>query len=101
VPRNHNPFYSVFGEWEYTFYDDFIAAKLIDAFAYIAPSAIDYTWFSRDGNGFRFDFIFISADILANLTYASHIHEPRINKLSDHSAVAIKLTANDTQNYPT
>lgn len=91
VPRNHTPHHPVFGEWEYAFYEDFGKAKLIDAFAYFTSGRSDHTWFSRDMNGFRFDFLFISEKIVNKLSYCDHLHEPRTSKLSDHSAVAIKL----------
>jgi exodeoxyribonuclease-3 len=92
IPRNHVPFYSVFGEWEYSFYDDFRKAKLVDAFIHSTlDKNPDHTWFSKDGNGFRFDFLFVSETILNNLNHSEHIHEPRISKLSDHSVVTLRL----------
>lgn len=90
VPRDHDPVYSVFGEWEYLFYESFINAKLIDTFAHSSQRS-DHTWFSRGGNGFRFDFIFVSTGIIKNLRYSNHEHFPRTSELSDHSAVTIEL----------
>jgi exodeoxyribonuclease III len=92
IPRNHNPHYPIFGEWEYQFYDDFINANLIDTYEHLNKEQPEYTWFSREGNGFRFDFLFISACSLECLNYSSHLHYPRENKLSDHSAVALKIS---------
>lgn len=96
VPRNHEPHYPVFGEWEYTFYEDFEKACLMDVFTFKNRDKADHTWFSKDGNGFRFDFLFVSDLLTKNLSYAEHLHDARTLRLSDHSAVAMKLNAADS-----
>jgi len=49
----------------------------------VSPNTQDYSWFGREGNGYRFDHIFISQSL--------YIHEPRLQKISDHSIMYMKL----------
>jgi len=91
LERNHIPHYSVFGEWEYRFYESFLQNGLIDAYRAVSPNTQDYSWFGREGDGYRFDHIFISQSLLRYLKECKYIHEPRLQKISDHSIMYMKL----------
>ncbi len=51
----------------------------------------DYTWHSSSGNGFRLDYIWASPSLADRVEMVSLEHEPRLARMSDHSAVVINL----------
>jgi exodeoxyribonuclease III len=63
----------------------------IDAWRHLHPTARDYTWFSPAGNGFRLDFAFLSPSLATKLTSARHIHETRIDTITDHSGLVVEI----------
>ena len=91
LERNHIPHYSVFGEWEYEFYESFIKAGLVDAYRLVNPSTKEYSWFGKKGNGYRFDHFFVSTILSQSIVDCSYIHTPRSLKLSDHSAMYLEI----------
>lgn len=86
---NHIPHYSVYEDWE-NFYNVFIKQGFVDAFRFFHPNEREYSWFGREGNGYRFDHIFVSENILRFVKKCSYIHEVRLEKLSDHSAMCLE-----------
>jgi exonuclease III len=52
-----------------------------------------FTWFYHDGTGFRLDYAFVSPHLSTILKEVSvfHDHELRKSKISDHSALVVKL----------
>lgn len=63
----------------------------IDAWRHLHPAAREYTWFSSAGNGFRLDFAFLSPSLSDRLARAVHIHETRIDGITDHSGLVIEM----------
>jgi exodeoxyribonuclease III len=71
--------------------------KYVDTWRHLNPKAREYTWYtkrknkelgtSEDYNGFRLDYVFVSSHLRERLNHAEHIHDVRINRLSDHSMV--------------
>jgi len=70
----------------------------VDAWRMLHPQGREYTWFSHRGNGFRLDYVFISAPLAGKLIGAEHLHEPRELKISDHSALSVTICDNDEVN---
>ncbi len=91
LDRNHFPHYSNFFKWEYDFYDDIIKCGYKDAYRYCNPSTNDYSWVGRTGDGYRYDYCFVSNGLIKNVISCSFEHETRKLKLSDHSAITIEL----------
>ncbi len=96
VEPGHVPHYRVFGGWEYEFYRAFAAAGFLDAYRLRHPGEVEHSWFGRaapDGsrNGYRFDHGFITAEHQALLYSCRYQHRPRLNELSDHSALILTL----------
>lgn len=89
---DHIPQYPAYKEWEY-FYDAFRKHGFTDAFRFFHPCEREYSWFGREGNGYRFDHIFVSESILSLLKNCSYLHEVRFEKLSDHSAMLLEIKA--------
>jgi exodeoxyribonuclease-3 len=87
---NHDPQYSQYKPWEY-FYNKLIECGFVDAFRFFHHEEKEYSWFGREGNGYRFDHIFASKNILSLLSKCFYVHEPRLEKLSDHSAMYLEI----------
>lgn len=88
---NHVPKYPIFSSWEYDFYNFFIGLGMVDAWKLLNKDKIEYSWVGRTGNGYRYDYFFIDKTLIPFLSECNFIHQPREDKLSDHSALYIKL----------
>ena len=44
LERDHRPHYTVFGEWEYRFYESFLQNGLIDAYRTLYPHTQEYQY---------------------------------------------------------
>jgi len=87
---NHVPQYLVYKDWEY-FYANFSKHGFVDAFRFFHPNKKEYSWFGREGNGYRFDHVFVSENTLSLLQNCFYVHEVRSEKLSDHSAMCLEI----------
>lgn len=84
---DHVPHYSKFEEWEYEFYKRLGQIGLRDAFRLLNHDKIEYSWVGNRGEGYRYDHIFMSADLLPSIVNCRYLHDPRENGLSDHSGM--------------
>jgi exonuclease III len=91
VERGHIPHYHVFGEWEYAFYESFLKFGLADAYRTLHPDTQDYSWFGKEGDGYRFDHLFVSRNLVKYISECHYIHIPRVSKLGDHSAMYLTI----------
>ena len=87
LERKHTPAYKTFAPWEYQFYDALPGYGLHDAFRHLSPSAEEHSWVGRTGDGYRYDHCFASSGLLPWISRCSYLHEPRQDRLSDHSAL--------------
>jgi len=92
IPRDHQPPYSFFGEWEYQFYDAFGRVGLANAYESRHPGGQDHSWVGRREDGYRFDHLFVSSRLLPYAADCRYLHEPRHSGISDHSALQLRLT---------
>ncbi|TSA35538.1 MAG: hypothetical protein D4R65_04325 [Verrucomicrobiaceae bacterium] len=67
---------------------------LVDSWRNRHPNTKEFSWYSNHGNGFRIDHAFASleADPLIQRVY--YDHKPREAKITDHSALAVEISAN-------
>ena len=91
VERNHVPRHAVFGDWEYSFYEEFERHDLVDAFHVASAGAMDHSWFGRSGAGYRFDHSFVSRSLRSRVVACEYVHAVRHDGLSDHSAMRLVL----------
>ncbi|MDP2910278.1 MAG: endonuclease/exonuclease/phosphatase [bacterium] len=89
---NHTPHYPFFEKWEYDFYDSLINYGLFDSFRHLNPRKKEYSWIGRTGDGYRYDHCFVSKDLLSSIKECYYLHRPRMDRLSDHSAIIMKLS---------
>ena len=88
----HIPHYHFFEKWEYDFYNSLMNYELFDSFRHLNPQKKDYSWVGRTGDGYRYDHCFVSKDLLPFVKECYYLHNPRNERLSDHSAIIIKLS---------
>lgn len=78
----------VFG---YEFYNWLGDAGYRDAFRLLHPSAAEYSWVGRTGDGYRYDHAFTSAALADQVDACDYVHEPRTARLTDHSGLSLQL----------
>lgn len=89
---SHKPRYPFFAPFEYDFYQALVGIHgLTDAFRYLHPEAAEYSWVGRTGDGYRYDHAFCSRELAGLATSCQYLHQPRSDKLSDHSALTLHL----------
>jgi exodeoxyribonuclease III len=62
-----------------------------DAYRLINPALETYSWFSHQGNGFRYDHTYLHPDIFPIVKDCYYMHEWRQNGWSDHSGMVLEL----------
>jgi len=88
----HKPKYPFFAPFEYDFYQALADTHgLTDAFRSLHPEAAEYSWVGRTGDGYRYDHAFCSRELAGLVTSCQYDHQPRSDKLSDHSALTLHL----------
>lgn len=91
LDKHHIPHYSSFFKWEYDFYDFMIENQYVDAYRLSNPQKQDHSWYGRTGDGYRYDYIFVSSDMAKDIIRCDFLHESRLNKLTDHSALYLEI----------
>jgi exodeoxyribonuclease III len=98
---DHQPRYRFFASFEYDFYRSLSAQHgLIDAYRHQHPATIEHSWVGRTGDGYRYDHAFCTAALRKRITNCSYDHTPRLEKLSDHSALTIRLDVPSPASLP-
>lgn len=64
---------------------------MVDAFRHVHGQAKEYSWYSHQGNGYRYDHTYISRSVLAIVKECSYLHTWREEKLSDHSPMLLTI----------
>lgn len=77
--------------WYTNYLKELILLNYIDAFRFIHDEKRDYSWYSHQGNGFRYDHIWLHTDLVQYITDCDYIHNDRIDKVSDHSSMFMDL----------
>jgi exodeoxyribonuclease III len=93
ISRHHEPRYPAFQPFEYAFLDQLADLGLADVHEHLHPGVQVHSWYSRGGNGYRFDYFHTGADLTTTATSCVHLTEVRTGGLSDHDAVMLTLTA--------
>ena len=94
VSRAHRPRYRAFRSWEYDALDSIAGFGLVDAFTETHPGVQAHSWIGRTGNGYRYDYAFVSEDLVESVRGCEYLHEPREQGLSDHAALLLTLHRN-------
>ena len=71
--------------------EHFEAAGMIDAFRHKQGDVKEYSWYSHQGNGFRYDQTYVEESLVALVTDCYYNHKVREDNISDHSAMVLEL----------
>ena len=71
---------------------------MVDAFRHMNPTLVEHSWVGRTGDGYRYDHIFCSRSLIDVLGTCDYITEPRLSRLSDHSALTVSLNLDPIAN---
>ena len=63
----------------------------VDAFRHKHGSVQEYSWYSHQGNGYRYDHTYLHKSLLPILTDCVYLHDWREQGLSDHSPMLLSL----------
>jgi len=63
-----------------------------DAFRYFHGQKSEFSWFSHQGNGYRYDHCYLSPDLKSRLLRCDYSHGEREQHLSDHSMLLVRLS---------
>ena len=96
VDRAHSPRYRCFTQDEYAFLDSLETEHhLVDAYrsrlAHDTPPEDGHSWLHHNGDGYRYDHVFVARELAPRIRSCGYLHETRQTKLSDHSAMYVEL----------
>jgi exodeoxyribonuclease III len=88
----HQPHYPFFVPFEYDFYRQLTEdCGLVDAFRTLHPDTVEHSWVGRTGEGYRYDHAHCTPELAGALLACDYLHQPRLDRLSDHSALSVRL----------
>lgn len=64
---------------------------MVDAFRHLHGSVKEYSWYSHQGNGYRYDHTYVSELLLPLVKACHYIHDWREAGLSDHSPMLLTI----------
>ena len=65
----------------------------VDAFRLCKKAVKEFSWYSHQGNGYRYDHTYIHQDLVPVVKDCYYIHQWREDGLSDHSAMVLEIGA--------
>ena len=77
--------------WYSEYFGKLEAVNYIDAFRYIHNDKREYSWFSHQGNGYRYDHTYISRDLVPFIDDCRYLQKWREDGLSDHAPMLLTL----------
>lgn len=77
--------------WYQSELQTFEKTGMVDAFRLINGKVDEYSWFSHQGNGFRYDHTYLQESLVPIVKNCYYLHEWRQNKLSDHSPMVLEV----------
>lgn len=66
---------------------------MVDAHKLCSPDVQAYSWIGRTGDGYRYDYFHVGRALARRITASAYLHETREQRLTDHAAVTLTLTA--------
>lgn len=66
-------------------------AGMIDAFRHINGDVKEYSWYSHQGNGFRYDQTYVEEALVPLVTNCYYDHKVREDNVSDHSGMLLDI----------
>jgi exonuclease III len=92
VEPDHQPALPAFEEHDYAFYRGLLSLGMRDAYRTTHPDGTDHSWFSPRFGSQRLDHALVGAT--AALRACAYDHTPRLQHLTDHSAITAVIDLN-------
>jgi len=96
IDRTHVPRYPAFRSWEYDALAAIRDCGLVEGFSHLYPDERAYSWFGRTGDGYRYDYAFLSKSLLNRLRDCEYIDASRQLGVSDHSGLLMTMGSGRT-----
>lgn len=77
--------------WYSEYFDKMELLDYVDAWRLKQGDAKEYSWYSHQGNGYRYDHIYTHKNLSQVITNCYYEHSWRMRKLSDHSPMILEL----------
>ena len=69
-----------------------LRSGMVDAWRHLNGAEYkDYSWYSHQGNGYRYDHTLVSSSLVPIIKSCHYLHQWREEKLSDHSPMLLEL----------
>jgi exodeoxyribonuclease-3 len=91
VHRTHVPKYSSFRSWEYDYLERIHDLGLVDVFAKLHPGVQAHSWIGRTGDGYRYDYAFVSQSLEEQVVSCDYLPTSRETGVSDHAGVLMTI----------
>jgi len=72
-----------------SYFDKLEQLGFVDAWRQVHNYKKEFSWYSNAGNGFRLNHFFINGILKQKVTDCFYDHQPRTDKISDHSAMTL------------
>jgi exodeoxyribonuclease-3 len=92
VARRHEPRLPGFFAWEYGLHDELERIGLRPAHELRGRGQHPHSWIGRTGLGYLYDYVHIGTGLHRGVERCDYLHGPRQQRLSDHAAVAVRVT---------
>ncbi len=79
--------------WYSEYFEKMEDRQYVDAWRWKHHDLKEYSWFSHQGNGYRYDHIYVHKNITPVIARCDYEHSWRLKKRSDHSAMVLELGA--------
>ncbi|HET9894691.1 MAG TPA: hypothetical protein VFQ44_07125 [Streptosporangiaceae bacterium] len=93
IARTHRPLHPGFLPFEFGLLDSIHSRDLVDVYDRLSPGVQTYSWIGRTGDGYRYDYLHVAADLAHLATACAYLHETRERRLTDHAAMTMTLRA--------
>ncbi len=92
VARHHTPALPGFFPYEYDFHDELTELGLGAAHELKPHGDHPHSWIGRTGVGYLYDYAHLGSDLGPRLERCQYLHGPRERRLSDHAALAVRVS---------
>lgn len=92
VARSHEPRLPGFFPWEYDLHDQLGEIGLLPAHELRPRGNHPHSWIGRTGSRYLYDYVHVGGGLHHSVERCAYLHGPRQRGLTDHAAVAVRLS---------
>ncbi|GII90639.1 exodeoxyribonuclease III [Sinosporangium siamense] len=91
IGRTHRPLHRGFLPFEFGLLEALNEQGLRDAHDLLRTEEQPYSWIGRTGDGYRYDYLHVGAELAGRIDACAYLHETREQGLTDHAALTATL----------